>query len=106
MLPVTTLEPAEAARATGLSLDTLRYYDREGLIGPIDRSTGGQRHYHEDDVAWIGLVTYLRDAGLGIADLRGSPSCCAPRTPAATGSSSCAAGAPSCWTGCTGRRPR
>ena len=70
MLPVTTLEPAEAARATGLSLDTLRYYEREGLIGPIERSAGGQRRYREDDVAWSGVVTCLRDAGLGIADLR------------------------------------
>jgi DNA-binding transcriptional MerR regulator len=70
MGPVTTLEPAEAARATGLTLDTLRYYEREGLIGPIERTAGGQRRYGPDDVAWIGLVTCLRDAGLGIADLR------------------------------------
>jgi DNA-binding transcriptional MerR regulator len=64
------LEPAEAAAATGLSLDTLRYYEREGLIGPIERSAGGRRQYDPDDVAWIGIVTCLRDAGLGIADLR------------------------------------
>jgi len=63
-------EPAEAAAATGLSLDTLRYYEREGLIGPIERSAGGRRRYDEDDVAWIGIVTCLREAGLGIADLR------------------------------------
>ena len=70
MAAMTTLEPAEAARATGLSLDTLRYYEREGLIGPIERAPGGRRRYSADDVAWIGLVTCLRDAGLGIADLR------------------------------------
>lgn len=70
MTDVTGLEPAEAARATGLSLDTLRYYEREGLIGPIERSSGGRRRYGPDDVAWIGLVTCLREAGLGIADLR------------------------------------
>ena len=63
-------EPAEAAAATGLSLDTLRYYEREGLIGPIERSVGGRRRYDEDDLAWIGIVTCLREAGLGIADLR------------------------------------
>lgn len=70
MTDVAGLEPAEAARATGLSLDTLRYYEREGLIGPIGRSAGGRRRYGPDDVAWIGLVTCLREAGLGIADLR------------------------------------
>jgi DNA-binding transcriptional MerR regulator len=47
-----------------------RRYEREGLIGPIDRAPGGRRRYSEDDVSWIGIVTCLRDAGLGIVDLR------------------------------------
>jgi DNA-binding transcriptional MerR regulator len=65
-----TFDPAVVVERTGLSHDTLRYYEREGLIGPIRRSAGGRRLYDEDDVAWIGTVTCLRDAGLGIADLR------------------------------------
>ncbi|MFI8305128.1 MerR family transcriptional regulator [Streptomyces sp. NPDC085927] len=68
---MTTLTPAAAAGRTGVSIDTLRYYEREGLIGPIRRSAGGRREYTEDDVFWIGLVTCFREAGLGIADLRG-----------------------------------
>jgi len=64
------IAPGDAAYRTGLSLDTLRYYEREGIIGPIRRDTGGRRRYTEDDVAWIGIVTCLRDAGLGIDDLR------------------------------------
>lgn len=67
---VPAVDPAEAARRTGLSLDTLRYYEREGLIGPIGRASSGHRRYTEDDIAWVGIVTCLRDAGLGIADLR------------------------------------
>ncbi|WP_093796970.1 MerR family transcriptional regulator [Streptomyces sp. Wb2n-11] len=67
---MTTLTPAAAADRTGVSIDTLRYYEREGLIGPIQRSTGGRREYTEGDVFWIGLVTCFREAGLGIADLR------------------------------------
>ncbi len=63
-------EPAAAAERTGLSLDTLRYYEREGLIGPVDRSAGGRRRYSEDDLSWIGVLTCLREAGLGITDLR------------------------------------
>lgn len=66
----TSLTPGDAAKTTGLSLDTLRYYEREGLIGPITRSTAGQRRFTVDDIAWIGIVTCLRDAGLGIDDLR------------------------------------
>jgi DNA-binding transcriptional MerR regulator len=67
---MTTLTPATTADRTGVSLDTLRYYEREGLIGPIRRSAGGRREYTEDDLFWIGLVTCFREAGLGIADLR------------------------------------
>ncbi|MBO4161952.1 MerR family transcriptional regulator [Micromonospora sp. MMS20-R2-23] len=64
------MPPAQVAERTGLSLDTLRYYEREGLIGPVDRDSGGKRRYSDDDVFWIGLISCLRDAGLGIADLR------------------------------------
>jgi DNA-binding transcriptional MerR regulator len=65
-----TYAPADAVERTGLTLDTLRYYEREGLIGPVRRDPGGRRQYDEADLEWIGLVTCLRDAGLGIADLR------------------------------------
>ncbi|MGV9290711.1 MerR family transcriptional regulator [Streptomyces sp. NPDC003719] len=68
---MTTLTPAAAVDRTGVSIDTLRYYEREGLIGPIRRTAGGHREYTEDDLFWIGLVTCFREAGLGIADLRG-----------------------------------
>ncbi|MEU0279368.1 MULTISPECIES: MerR family transcriptional regulator [unclassified Streptomyces] len=68
---MTTITPAAAADRTGVSIDTLRYYEREGLIGPIGRSAGGRREYTDDDIFWIGLVTCFREAGLGIADLRG-----------------------------------
>ncbi|WP_328498833.1 MerR family transcriptional regulator [Streptomyces sp. NBC_00414] len=67
---MTILTPAATVDRTGVSIDTLRYYEREGLIGPIRRSAGGRREYTEEDVFWIGLVTCFRDAGLGIADLR------------------------------------
>nr|WP_240757454.1 MerR family transcriptional regulator [Nakamurella flava] len=64
------LAPADAAAHCGVSLDTLRYYEREGLIGPVARTSGGRRSYDENDLFWVGLVTCLRSAGLGIADLR------------------------------------
>lgn len=60
----------QAAQTTGLSVDTLRYYEREGLLGPVARDTSGRRRYADDDLHWAGLVTCLREAGLGIADLR------------------------------------
>lgn len=56
--------------ATGVAPDALRYYEREHIIGPIARDSGGRRRFSENDVAWIGVVTCMRKAGLGIADLR------------------------------------
>ena len=65
-----TMGIGQASAASGLSTDTLRYYERESLIGPIGRASNGQRQYSAGDVAWIGVVTCLREAGLGIADLQ------------------------------------
>ncbi|WP_328990824.1 MerR family transcriptional regulator [Kribbella sp. NBC_01245] len=62
--------PSAAAELTGLTIDTLRYYEKEELIGPIERLPGGRRVYNEWDIAWIGVVSCLRDAGLGISDLQ------------------------------------
>lgn len=64
------LSPGEAAERTGLSIDTLRYYERIGLLAPVRRTGGGRRIYSEGDVAWIGLLTCLRRAGMGITDLQ------------------------------------
>jgi DNA-binding transcriptional MerR regulator len=66
----TTYAPAEASERTGLSLDTLRYYERLGLFGPVQRTSSGQRIYTDGDVAWVGLLVCLRNAGLGISDLQ------------------------------------
>lgn len=65
----TGFEPREAAERTGLSIDTLRYYEKEGLVGPVARQSG-RRRYSADDLAWVELIGCLREAGLGISDLR------------------------------------
>jgi DNA-binding transcriptional MerR regulator len=67
---MTTYAPAEASEQTGLTLDTLRYYERLGLFGPVQRTSSGQRIYTDWDVAWVRLLVCLRNAGLGIADLQ------------------------------------
>ncbi|MBO0607752.1 MerR family transcriptional regulator [Myceligenerans salitolerans] len=65
-----TYTPAEAASESGFSIDTLRYYEREGLLAPISRTSGGRRTYSEADLGWLGLVRCLRDTGMPIADLK------------------------------------
>ncbi|MFE4175251.1 MerR family transcriptional regulator [Streptomyces sp. NPDC056909] len=61
----------EAAAVCGLSVDTLRYYERESLtLHPAPRSASGRRHYGADDLAWLGGLVMLRQTGMPIADIR------------------------------------
>jgi DNA-binding transcriptional MerR regulator len=62
---------AEAARLTGVSVHTLRYYERAGLvITSIDRTSGGRRRYRADDLRWINICTRLRATGMPIKSIR------------------------------------
>jgi DNA-binding transcriptional MerR regulator len=60
----------EVAQATGLSAHTLRYYERVGLIHPIDREQNTHRRYTVDDVGWIEFLTKLRATGMSIKDMQ------------------------------------
>jgi len=64
------LTPAEMARQSGLSLDTLRYYETQGLLGPIERLPNGHRRYSPGDVSLAEVVRRLRDTGMPIRDVR------------------------------------
>jgi DNA-binding transcriptional MerR regulator len=62
---------AEAARRTGVSVHTLRYYERAGLVvTPIDRTSGGRRRYRRLDLEWINICTRLRATGMPIKGIR------------------------------------
>lgn len=62
---------AEAAAATGLTPDTLRYYEKDGLLlRAVPRSSSGQRRYEDSDLRWITLLTRLRATGMPIRDVR------------------------------------
>ena len=62
---------AEASGQLGLSADTLRYYEKDGLLlRPVPRSSSGHRQYDEPDLRWIKLVTCLRAPGMPIRDVR------------------------------------
>jgi len=55
---------AEASAATGASADTLRYYERAGIMPTIGRTDGRQRIYTPDDLGWITFVRRLRATGM------------------------------------------
>jgi DNA-binding transcriptional MerR regulator len=62
---------AEAATATDLTPDTLRYYERDGLmLRPVGRSTTGHRRYEDADLRWIDLLNCLRGTGMPIREIR------------------------------------
>jgi DNA-binding transcriptional MerR regulator len=67
---MTSYTPAEAARLSGFSIDTLRYYEREGILAPVARTVGGRRRYSDDDLGRLGFLHCLRDTGMAIAQLR------------------------------------
>jgi DNA-binding transcriptional MerR regulator len=69
--PQTGVSIAEAARRTGVSVHTLRYYERAGLVvTAVDRTAGGRRRYHQLDLDWIVICTRLRATGMRIKTIR------------------------------------
>jgi DNA-binding transcriptional MerR regulator len=67
---VTSWSIGEAAEKSGLSQHTLRWYERIGLIGPIDKAADGRRRYTAHDLDWLGLITKLRDTGMPVRDMQ------------------------------------
>ncbi|HEU5439291.1 MAG TPA: MerR family transcriptional regulator [Ktedonobacterales bacterium] len=59
----------QVAQRSGLSIDTLRYYERIGLLAPVARASSGHRRYMEHDLAWIELLIRLRDTGMPLAQM-------------------------------------
>jgi DNA-binding transcriptional MerR regulator len=64
------LSPSQAAEQSGFSLDTLRYYERIGLLNGIGRAPSGHRRFGDDDIEWLGVLRCLRDTGMPIARMR------------------------------------
>lgn len=57
---------AEIGEKYHVTQDTLRYYERIGLIPYVNRSRGGIRDYTEEDERWVEFITCMRNAGLSI----------------------------------------
>ncbi|MBK6017821.1 MerR family transcriptional regulator [Streptomyces sp. MBT53] len=60
----------ELARATGLTVRTIRYWSDEGVLTPVTRSAGGYRLYDAESAARLELIRTLRELGLGLDDVR------------------------------------
>jgi DNA-binding transcriptional MerR regulator len=66
---MSTYTPGQVAERTGFTLDTLRYYERIGLLS-VARTPGGQRQYCDDDIGWLEILRCLRDTGMPIQRMR------------------------------------
>ncbi|MDR1530683.1 MAG: MerR family transcriptional regulator [Clostridiales bacterium] len=60
---------AEVCKKVGLTPDTLRYYERIGLIPNVSRTAGGIRSYTEYDCGWIEFIKCMRGAGVQVEAL-------------------------------------
>lgn len=56
----------EISEKYGISQDTLRYYERVGMIPPVTRTPSGIRNYTDEDVKWVELAICMRSAGLPV----------------------------------------
>jgi DNA-binding transcriptional MerR regulator len=59
----------QIAKATGLSIHALRYYEKVGLLAPIQRASNGHRQYSPEDVAWLEFLVRLPETGMPIQRL-------------------------------------
>jgi DNA-binding transcriptional MerR regulator len=66
----TDLTIQEVAKLTGLSVHTLRYYERNGLLKPVPRAANGHRRYSQADIASIEFLTKLRMTGMSIRQMQ------------------------------------
>ncbi len=60
----------DMARITGLSRDTLRYYEKIGLIESVERAPNGHRRYTQQDVTWVKFLKRLRATGMSIQQMQ------------------------------------
>ena len=59
----------EVSQKYDISQDTLRYYERIGLIPAVTRTSGGIRNYQESDLGWVENAICMRNAGVPIEAL-------------------------------------
>lgn len=59
----------EVSEKFGITQDTLRYYERAGMIPPVTRTAAGIRDYSEEDLKWVELAKCMRSAGLPVDTL-------------------------------------
>lgn len=61
---------SEASIISGLSADTIRYYEKSGIVPAIDRGPDGLRRFSPENVEWLTLLYWLRKTGMPMKDMQ------------------------------------
>lgn len=61
---------AEVAAESGLSIDTIRYYEKAGLCPAIARGSDGRRRFSAENLAWLTLLASLRETGMPTGEMK------------------------------------
>lgn len=61
---------SEVSERAGLSISTIRYYEKSGLCPFIERGADGQRKFSNRDADWLALLASLRATGMSLAEMR------------------------------------
>lgn len=61
---------SEVAELTGLSIPTIRFYEKSGLCPIIERGVDGKRRFSKTDADWLELLGSLRSTGMPMSDMR------------------------------------
>lgn len=60
----------EMAKLLGVAPSTLRYYDKEGLLPFVERSSGGIRVFKDSDYEWLRVIECLKKTGMKLTDIK------------------------------------
>lgn len=65
-----TYSIAEVAKKCGITVHTIRYYDKEGLLPFVQRDISGARRFTDEDFEWLSLISCLKNTGMQIKDIK------------------------------------
>ncbi|MEY8404303.1 MerR family transcriptional regulator [Oscillospiraceae bacterium 44-34] len=60
----------EMAQKLNVAPSTLRYYDKEGLLPFVERSSGGIRRFKDEDMEWLRMLSCLKKAGMPLKEIK------------------------------------
>lgn len=60
----------DAAKLSGLSQDTIRFYHKSGMLPPLARDTRGWRVFRQSDIDWLQTLERLRTTGMPLSDVK------------------------------------